>query len=546
LIKIGIAVGQFDWLYIHHSTSLHGESMAESEHPLAVAMRGITKRFPGVVANHQVDFEVRRGEIHALLGENGAGKSTLMSVLCGLYQPDEGVVYLAKSGNGALERANIDSPASAINAGIGMVHQHFKLVSPQTVTENIILGLKGIPFSPNMRRLEAEIEALGEKYHMPVDPRAFIWQLSVGEQQRVEILKLLYRGADILILDEPTAVLTPQESRELAQILRNMAKEGKSIVFISHKLDEVMSYSDRVTVLRDGKNVATYDIDKTDKAKLAKEMVGREVIFRVAKQPVETGPKVLELENISAQNDKGLPSLKNVSLDIKSREILGIAGVSGNGQRELAEVVTGLRPTVHGRLSLNGEDLTNQPPLRFIERGVSHVPSDRLGMGLAGNLPVSDNLIMKAYRKPPIASGPILVPKAILRFAENLIKNFNVATPTVNTPARLLSGGNQQKAILAREIATGELILGSTPVLLVADHPTRGLDVGAIETVRKTLLEQQREGTAILFISEDLDELLSLSDRIAVLHGGEIMGVVDPKDVTLDELGLMMAGDMKK
>ena len=519
--------------------------MTDSEHPLAVAMHGITKRFPGVIANEQVDFEVRKGEIHALLGENGAGKSTLMSVLCGLYLPDEGSIDLAQSGNGKLERVNIDSPAAAINAGIGMVHQHFKLVSPQTVTENIILGLKGIPFSPNMRRLETDIETLGKQYNMPVDPRAFIWQLSVGEQQRVEILKLLYRGADILILDEPTAVLTPQESRELAQILRNMAREGKSIVFISHKLDEVMAYCDRVTVLRDGKNVATHNIDKTDKASLAKEMVGREVLFRVTKQAIEPGSKVLELQNITALNEKGLPALKGISLDIKSKEILGIAGVAGNGQRELAEVVTGLRPTNGGRIHLNEKDLTNQPPLRFIEQGVAHIPSDRLGMGLAGNLPVSDNLIMKAYRQAPIASGPLLVPKAIVRFAKDLIKNFQIATPTVDTPARLLSGGNQQKAILAREIATDELLLGKSPVLMVADHPTRGLDVGAIETVRKTLLEQQRQGTAILFISEDLDELLALSDRIAVLHGGEIMGVVEPANVTLDELGLMMAGEMK-
>lgn len=517
----------------------------DSDQPLAVAMRGITKRFPGVVANDQVNFDVRKGEIHALLGENGAGKSTLMSALCGLYQPDEGAIYLARSGNGALERIHIDSPRTAIEAGIGMVHQHFKLVDPQTVTENIILGLKGIPFAPNMRRLEREIAALGEQYRMPVDPRAAIWQLSVGEQQRVEILKLLYRGADILILDEPTAVLTPQESRELAHILRNMANEGKSIVFISHKLDEVMAYCDRVTVLRDGKSVATLNINETDKAKLAKEMVGREVLFRVAKETTKPGPVVLELENISALNNKGLPALKNVSLLVRSQEVLGIAGVAGNGQRELAEVSTGLRPTSKGRILVNGQEMTNQSSRRFIEAGVSHVPGDRLGMGLAGNLPVSDNLIMKAYRQPPLASGPMLVPKAIGRFARKLVAQFQVMTPSIDTPARLLSGGNQQKAILAREISAGEQLSGAAPALLVADHPTRGLDVGAIETVRKTLLEQQQAGTAVLFISEDLDELLTLSDRIAVLHGGEIMGIVDPATVTLDELGLMMAGEKK-
>lgn len=519
--------------------------MTQSEHPLAVSMRGITKRFPGVVANDQVDLEIRAGEIHALLGENGAGKSTLMSVLCGLYQPDEGEIYLRTVENGQLQRAFIDSPRAAIDAGIGMVHQHFKLVPTQTVTENIILGLKGVPFLPNMRQLEAKVEKLGEQYRMPVDPRAYIWQLSVGEQQRVEILKLLYRGADILILDEPTAVLTPQESQELGHILHNMAREGKSIIFISHKLDEVMAYTDRVTVLRDGRNVAVLNVSDTDKTRLAREMVGREVLFRVAKEKVTPGSPVLELKNVAALNDKGLPALKNITLTIHSKEVLGIAGVAGNGQRELAEVVTGLRPTTGGQIVLHKKDLTNQSARRFIEEGVAHIPGDRLGVGLAGNLPVSDNLIMKAYRRVPIANGPFLVPRAIVRFAQRLTQNFQVATPSIETPARLLSGGNQQKAILAREITAGETESGNGAVLLVADHPTRGLDVGAIETVRRTLLEQQQTGTAVLFISEDLDELLTVSDRVAVLHGGEIMGVVDADSVTLDELGLMMAGEKR-
>jgi general nucleoside transport system ATP-binding protein len=519
--------------------------MAQSDQPLAVAMRGITKRFPGVIANDQVDFELRKGEIHALLGENGAGKSTLMSVLCGLYLPDEGAIYLANAQTGHLESANIDSPRAAIEAGIGMVHQHFKLVSSQTVTENIILGLEGIPFVPNMPRLEAEIEALGKQYRMPVDPGAAIWQLSVGEQQRVEILKLLYRGADILILDEPTAVLTPQESRELAHILRNMANEGKSIVFISHKLDEVMDYTDRVTVLRDRKNVATLNTSETTKAELAREMVGREVLFRVTREPTETGAPVLTVENVSALNNKGLPALKNISLTLHSKEILGVAGVAGNGQRELAEVITGLRPTTKGRILLGSEELTNKSSRQFIEQGIAHIPGDRLGMGLVGNLPISDNMIMKGYRQSPIASGPLLIPKAIRRFSQKLVNNFQVATPNLETPARLLSGGNQQKAILAREIATGVELSDTPPILIVADHPTRGLDVGAIEAVRQTLLEQQQEGTAILFISEDLEELLTVSNRIAVLHGGEIMGIVDPGNVTLDDLGLMMAGEKR-
>jgi general nucleoside transport system ATP-binding protein len=520
--------------------------MAENTLPVAVAMRGITKRFPGVVANDRVDLEVRQGEIHALLGENGAGKSTLMSILSGLYRQDEGEIHLRSPQNGAPHRVDIDSPRAAIEAGVGMVHQHFKLVPSQTVTENIILGLHNVPFIPKMRRLEAEVNRLGRQYRMPVDAGAYIWQLSVGEQQRVEILKLLYRGADILILDEPTAVLTPQEAKELGQTLRNMAGEGKAIVFISHKLDEVMAFADRVTVLRDGKNVATLDIAGTHKTELARLMVGREVLFRISRDEIEPGPEVLEFENVSALNDKGLPALRRVSLAIRSREIVGIAGVAGNGQREMAEVATGLREITEGRILLRGRDMTGRRSRDFIRQGVAHIPGDRLGMGLAGNLPVSDNLIMKAYRRPPLASGPFLIRHAIEMFALKLVQAFQVMAPSVATPARLLSGGNQQKAILAREITAGETLSGAGSVLLVADHPTRGLDVGAIESVRRILLEQRQRDTAILFISEDLEELLALSDRIAVLHGGEVMGIVDPKSVTPDELGLMMAGERKR
>jgi general nucleoside transport system ATP-binding protein len=518
--------------------------MAESTPPIAVAMRGITKRFPGVVANDQVDLEMRQGEIHALLGENGAGKSTLMSVLSGLYRQDEGEIYL-RGADGALKQANIDSPRAAIEAGIGMVHQHFKLVPNQTVAENVILGLTDLPLLPDMRRLESEVNRLGRQYRMPVDPRAYIWQLSVGEQQRVEILKLLYRGAATLILDEPTAVLTPQEAKELGEILRNMAAEGKAIIFISHKLDEVMAVADRVTVLRDGKNVATLDIAGTSKTELARLMVGREVLFRVSKDKVEPGADVLMLENVSALNDKGLPALRRVSLAIRSGEIVGVAGVAGNGQSELAEVTTGLRSVTEGRIVLRGRDVTGCSSRDFIRQGVAHIPGDRLGMGLAGNLSVSDNLIMKAYRRPPIASGPFLVGRAIYNYARKLTQSYQVMTPSVTTPVRLLSGGNQQKAILAREITAGETMAGAGSVLLVANHPTRGLDVGAIESVRRILLEQRRRDTAILFISEDLDELLALSDRIVVLHSGEVMGTVEPQSVTLDELGLMMAGERK-
>ncbi len=510
----------------------------------AVELRGITKRFPGVLANENVNLTVYHGEIHALLGENGAGKSTLMSALCGLYRPDEGEIHLCEKA-GPLRRVDISSPRDAIERGIGMVHQHFKLVPTQTVAENVILGLQGTPFRLDMPAVEARIRELSEQYGMPVDPGAYIWQLSVGEQQRVEILKLLYRGADVLILDEPTAVLTPQESEELGHTLRRMAGEGKAIIFISHKLDEVTAFADRVTVLRDGRNEATLACQDTNKTELAQLMVGREVLFQVEKDEFDAGQVVLSLEGIEAENDKGLPALKGVSLEILSGEILGIAGVSGNGQRELAEVITGLRKSTAGHVRVRADDLTNNPPLAFIRAGVSHIPGDRLGVGLAGNLPVSDNLIMKAFRGQPISSGPFIGKNAIVNFAQSLIKQFQVLTPSHETPARMLSGGNQQKAILAREITAGEELSRDEPSLLVAVHPTRGLDVGATEGVRKMLLEQRAGGVAILLVSEDLDELIALSDRIAVLHGGEVMGIVDSRQADIDELGLMMAGERK-
>lgn len=519
--------------------------MTDKAAPLALEMRGVTKRFPGVVANDKVDLAVRAGEIHALLGENGAGKSTLMSVLCGLYQPDEGEIYLASKGNGRLERVEIQSPRDAFELGIGMVHQHFKLVPTQTVAENVILGLKDVPFVLNMAKVEEEIRCLSEQYHMPVDPTAFIWQLSVGVQQRVEIVKLLYRGADVLILDEPTAVLTPQESAELGQTLRRMAGEGKAIIFISHKLDEVMAFAHRVTVLRDGRNVATLSISETNKTDLARLMVGREVLFRVEKQTAELGSTVLSLQGVTALNDKGLPGLRNITLEVRSGEIVGIAGIAGNGQRVLAEVVTGLRKTTGGQLLLRGQDMTNEPPIRFIGAGVCHIPGDRLGMGMAGNLPISDNLIMKAYRHQPLSSGPFLSSRPIAAFAERLIRTFQVMTPGPATPARMLSGGNQQKAILAREITAGQELIRDEAALLVAVYPSRGLDVGATESVRRSLLEQRSQGMAILLISEDLDELMGLSDRIAVMHGGEIMGVVAATEATVEQLGLMMAGERK-
>ena len=517
--------------------------MGIESRPVAVEMRAIVKRFPGVLANDRVELVICSGEVHALLGENGAGKTTLMSALCGLYRPDGGEIRMARSGNERPQLADIGSPRDAIRLGIGMVHQHFRLVANQTVAENVILGLDGTRLLLDLKSVGARLLALSDKYGLPVDPEAFIWQLSVGEQQRVEILKLLFRGAEILILDEPTAVLTPNEAAELGRTLRRMCAEGKAVVFISHKLDEVMSFCDRVTVLRDGRNVAALATGDTDKAALAELMVGREVLFRVEKEDTEIGEVVLSVEEVCALNDKGFPALQDVSLQVASGEVLGIAGVSGNGQRELAETVTGLRGTTGGRVFVRGRELTDQTPLRFIRAGVSHIPGDRLGMGLAGNLPVSDNLIMKAFRQAPLAAGPFLSKPAVSIFADRLIKAFDVLTPSRSTPARNLSGGNQQKAILAREISTGEEHGDAGATVLVAVQPTRGLDVGATESVRRALLEQRVRGSAILLVSEDLDELFALSDRIAVMHAGRIMGVVAGSEASMEEVGLMMAGE---
>jgi len=503
-----------------------GKMIADS---MLVQMVGITKRFPGVLANDHVDLDVKAGQIHALLGENGAGKSTLMSVLSGLYRADEGEIYIRS------QKVNLRSPRDAIDLGIGMVHQHFMLVEPHTVAENITLGLKTPRFFLDTAGTERRITELSEQYGLQVDPRARIWQLSVGEQQRVEILKMLYRGADILVLDEPTAVLVPQEVEELFATLRRMAGEGQAVIFISHKLDEVMAISDWVTVLRHGKVVASVNTAETSKEELAHKMVGREVLFRVEKKPVELGEAVLKVEGLQALNDKGLPALKDMSFTIREGEILGVAGVAGNGQRELAEVITGLRKATGGCVTISECDTTNCSPREVIRQQVSHVPGDRLGMGLVPNLAVSDNIILKGYREPPLAKGPFLDRLSIRNFVARLIEAFDIATPTQETPVKLLSGGNLQRTILAREISIG-------PRLMVAVHPTRGLDIGATESVRSLLLGQRENGAAILLISEDLEELLALSDRIAVMYEGEMMDIVPAEGADVEEIGLMMAG----
>ncbi len=510
----------------------------------AIEMRGIIKRFPGVVANDQVDLTVNAGEIHALLGENGAGKSTLMNVLAGLYRPDAGEIRV----HGRL--ADVRSPRDATELGIGMVHQHFMLVQPQTVAENVILGLDSPRFVLDMQRAETEIGALSARYGLQVDPGAYIWQLSVGEQQRVEILKMLYRGANILILDEPTAVLTPQESEELGRTLRQMAREGKAIIFITHKLKEVMAFSDRVTVLRRGRTVTNLVTAETSRQELARHMVGREVVFRIDRSAyqadpdaVQTAQPVLVVQDVSARNDKGLPALQEISFAVHQYEILGVAGVAGNGQRELAEVITGLRPVTDGKITLDTHDLTNKRPRRAIDLGLSHVPEDRMHSGLIANMSVTDNLILKEYRRPPLARLGFLMQRAMARFADRLIDEFDIATPSRDTLIKGLSGGNLQKAILAREItAGGDLPAPTAGSVMVAVHPTRGLDIGATEWVQRKLLEQRQKGAAILLISEDLDELLAVSDRVAVMYEGRIMGIVPAQEADVEEIGLMMAG----
>jgi simple sugar transport system ATP-binding protein len=498
--------------------------------PYAVEMRGIVKRFPGVLANDHTDFDLRQSEVHALLGENGAGKSTLMNVLAGLYKPDEGTICI----NG--KPVILNSPRDAIAAGLGMIHQHFMLVPTQTVTENIILGLNEPRFFLRLPEVDKKILALQEQYSLRVDPKAKIWQLSVGEQQRVEILKLLYRGAKVLIMDEPTAVLTPQEVNELFDILRSMIKAGHSIVFISHKLDEVRAIADRVTVLRHGRVTADgISAAGTSKTELARLMVGREVVFTIQKKPAKPGPVALAVESVCAENNRGLPALRNFSVHVHEGEIVGIAGVAGNGQSELAQVITGLRKCSCGRVLIDQEDLANKSPRMAIKRHVAHVPEDRHGVGSSPGLSLADNLIMKNYRESPVSSGWVLNQPFIRKQANELKDSYDIAAPSIDVQVRLLSGGNLQKAILAREMSVG-------PKVIVAVQPTRGLDVGAIEAVQQVLLHERDRGTAILLITEELDELLSLSDRIVGIYEGRNMGELKAETATMTEIGLMMAG----
>jgi simple sugar transport system ATP-binding protein len=495
----------------------------------AVELRGIVKRFPGIVANDGVDFELRRGEVHALLGENGAGKSTLMNILDGLYRADAGTIRVAG------QPVAFGSPSDAIAAGLGMVHQHFTLVPSQTVTENVLLGLARPRFRLRLERYDAEVAQLAASFGMRVDPRAKVWQLSVGEQQRIEILKMLYRGAQVLIMDEPTAVLAPQEVEELFKTLRSMTASGRAIVFISHKLGEVLAIADRVTVMRRGKvTAAGVPAAGATRADLSRLMVGREVIESLERTTFQPGPVVLSIREVRAENDKFLPALRGISLDVRSGEILGIAGVAGNGQSELAQVVTGLRP-FDGFIEIDGVPYAGRSAHEAIRLGIAHVPEDRTGVGSAPDLSVSDNLIMKSYRKPPIAHGWAIDVAAARRSASSLKDEYSITAPSIDTEARLLSGGNLQRLILAREI-------DSKPKLMVAVQPTRGLDVGAIEAVHRLLLDRREAGAATLFISEDLDELLAVTDRIAVIYEGLILGTFETKDADVHQIGLLMTG----
>jgi simple sugar transport system ATP-binding protein len=492
-------------------------------------LRGITKRFPGVLANDHVDFDLRQGEVHALLGENGAGKSTLMNILYGLYTQDEGEVLL----NG--KPLEIDSPHAAIAAGIGMVHQHFMLIPVMTVAENIVLAAepkKGVLLDTSAA--ERRVRDLAERFKFHIDPHAKIEDITVGQQQRVEILKALYRNADILILDEPTAVLTPQEAVELFEILKELVAQGMSVIFISHKLNEVLDIADRVTVLRRGKKIDTIAREGATEEGLARLMVGREVLLRVDKEPGHPQETLLHVEDLRVLDDRGLEAVRGVSFDVRAGEILAIAGVDGNGQTELIDAITGLRKAAEGKVAVGGRDVTHASAHEFLDAGIGHIPEDRHRRGLVLEFSLAENLVLHDFAKAPYARGGFYNPRRVLQSARGLLEEFDVRGGSPATPASALSGGNQQKVVVAREVHRD-------PRVLVAAQPTRGLDVGAIEFVHRRLVEQRDAGKAVLLISLELDEVISLADRILVIYEGAIVGEFPP-DVSEEELGLAMTG----
>ncbi len=493
-------------------------------------MSGIVKRFPGVLACDQVDFDVRSGEVHALLGENGAGKSTLMKILYGLYHQDEGQILLSG------QAVAIHSPTDAIEVGIGMIHQHFMLVDELTVTENVALGMMSSrgPLL-DLDRVEARIRDLSKTYGLHVDPKAPVWTLAVGERQRVEIIKALYRGAALLILDEPTAVLTPQEVDDLFVTLEQMKADGHSLIFISHKLHEVIKISDRITVLREGKGIGTVANQGITRAQLARMMVGRDVLLDRKRMPLSLGQVRLRLNGVSASGVTGKEALSNVSLEVRSGEILGVAGVSGNGQRELAEVIAGLRLTSAGSVEMDNQSITGWLPATRTAAGLAYIPEERMHDGVIREFSVAENLILQDHTRPPFSRSTFLDFKQIAAHSWEMVRSFRVKTPDIDTPTKSLSGGNIQKLILARE-------LFRDPKVLVAAQPTRGVDIGAMEYIHQRLLDQRAQGTATLLISEDLDEVLALSDRIAVLYEGRVMDIVEREKTNAEELGLLMAG----
>lgn len=499
-------------------------------HENVIEMRDITKVFGGFVANDKINLHLRKGEIHALLGENGAGKSTLMNMLAGLLEPTSGEIAV----NGQV--VNLDSPSKAASLGIGMVHQHFMLVEAFTVAENIILGSEltknGVL---DIAGASKEIKALSERYGLAVDPSAKVADISVGAQQRVEILKTLYRGADILIFDEPTAVLTPSEIDELMAIMKNLVKEGKSIILITHKLDEIRAVSDRVTVIRRGKSIETVEIAGATNADLAEMMVGRSVSFKTEKQASKPKEVVLSIKDLVVNENRGVPAVKNLSLDVRAGEIVGIAGIDGNGQSELIQAITGLRKVESGSIELKGDSIVGLHPRQITELSVGHVPEDRHRDGLILEMMISENIALQTYYKEPHSKNGILNYSNITSYAKKLMEEFDVRAASELVPAAALSGGNQQKAIIAREI-------DRDPDLLIVSQPTCGLDVGAIEYIHKRLIEERDNGKAVLVVSFELDEILNVSDRIAVIHDGKIQGIVSPETTNKQELGVLMAG----
>lgn len=495
-------------------------------------MINISKSFHGIPANDHIQLSVSSGEILGLLGENGAGKTTLMNILYGLYQPDLGEIRI----NG--KKIRITSPSESIQQGIGMVHQHFMLIQNHSAVENIALGYKHAScFFPH-KNIQAQVIHFSKKFNLEIDPQKKIWQLSAGEQQRIEIIKTLFNGADLLILDEPTSVLTPQEIADLFRILKKMKADGHSIILISHKLDEIMMLCDRVTVLSKGRVVGNAKTKDVDKKTLAKMMIGREVIFNIERENLPKSKEVLRVENLEVLGDKNRIKIRNISFSVTQNEIFGIAGVSGNGQRELVEAITGLRKISSGKIWVNEKDITNGSPRMIYNSGVSHIPEERIKFGIAPGLFVFENAILKQQHLKKYSQNAFLAYGHIKRYTKNLIEAYNVQTPSIHVKTKDLSGGNIQKLILGREIS-------EAPSVLVAAHPTYGLDVGATEYLRRQLLKRRREGGAILLVSEDLEEIFELCDRIAVMFQGEFMGILAADDLRLKDIGMMMAGSQR-